>query len=115
MNTSEYDAFDREDTNIDYNDGGDTDEEENSGIDADEDPPIYSDFNMLDSDDSAPEFCDASYSFDSLNTGYQYAIEPRGKALDLVMENERQNEVSVAPTGSAFSLPFLPSSMAGSS
>lgn len=111
---SEYDAFDREDTNIEYSDGGDTDEEDNNSIDADDDPLVYSDFNMLDSDESASEFCDASYSFDSLNAGYQYAVEPGGKALDLVMENERQDEVSVAPTGSALSLPFLPSSMAGS-
>ena len=113
MNLSEYDAFDREDTDVDYNDDGDTDDEE---IDrnADDDLPVHSDFNMLDGDDSVSEFCDASYSFDSLNTGYQYAVDPGGKAIGLVMENERQNEVSVAPTGSAFAVPFLPSTMEGS-
>ena len=112
MDTSEYDEFDREDNNLDY-DGDDTDEEVDEGDDIDGSQSIYSDFNMLDSSDSASEFCDASYSFDSLNTGYQYAVDPGGKAIDLVMENERHDEVSIAPAGSGFSGRFLPSAVIG--
>ena len=111
MDTSEYDEFDREDNNLGY-DSDDTDEEVDED-DIDGSQSIYSDFNMLDSSDSASEFCDASYSFDSLNTGYQYAVDPGGKAIDLVMENERHDEVSIAPAGSGFSGRFLPSAVIG--
>ncbi|KAL2048265.1 hypothetical protein N7G274_000176 [Stereocaulon virgatum] len=112
MDTFEYAEFDRENNIIDY-DGEHTDEELDDDNDVDGSQSVYSDFNMLDSSDSAAEFCDASYSFDSLNAGYQYAVDPGGKAIDLVMENERHDEVSIAPAGSGFSRRFFPNAVRG--
>ena len=110
IDTSEYDEFDREANALQYGeDDTDVEDEDEDGME--DSQSIYSDFNVLDSSDSASESCDASFSFDGLYTGYQYAVDPGGKAIDLVMENERHDEVSVAPAGSGFSRRFLPSAV----
>ncbi|KAL9136164.1 MAG: hypothetical protein Q9175_002621 [Cornicularia normoerica] len=100
--SSDYDAFDYEENEPVENEG----DEEN---DQDEDQSIYSDFRTLGSTDSDEEFVDASYSFDSLDTSYHLGIDHGEKAIHLVMENERQDEVSVAPVTPG----FLPSSFSG--
>ena len=88
--SSDYDAFDYEE-NEPIED--EEDEEDNVG----DNQPVYSDFRMLGSSDSDEEFGDASYSFDTLDTSYHLGIDHGEKAIHLVMENERQDEVSVAP------------------
>jgi len=101
MGTSDYDAFDYEDDNIEIEDDDDDDDDNKDDGDGQQ---IYSDFHMmLSSDSDDAEFCDASYSFDTLNTGYQPVDDPGGKAIDLIMETERQDEVSVAPLSSTIS------------
>lgn len=88
--SSDYDAFDYEDNeSIEAEDN----EEDNAG----DDQPVYCDFRMLSSSDSDEEFGDASYSFDTLDTSYHLGIDHGEKAIHLVMKNERQSEVSVAP------------------
>ena len=88
--SSDYDAFDHEEN---HSSEDEEDEEEN----ASDNRPVYSDFRMLNSSDSDEEFGDASYSFDTLDTSYHLGIDHGEKAIHLVMENERQDEVSVAP------------------
>lgn len=88
--SSDYDAFDHEDNESINNE---EDEEESAG----DNQPVYSDFRMLASSESDEEFGDASYSFDTLDTSYHPGIDHGEKAIHLVIENERQDEVSVAP------------------
>ena len=87
--SSDYDAFDYEESEPIEDEEDERDEEEN----ASDDTSVYSDFRVLNSSDSDEEFGDASYSFDTLDASYQLGE----KALHLVMENESKNEVSVAP------------------
>ena len=87
--SSDYDAFDYEEDLIE-NEG---DEEDNAGTEQ----PVYSDFRILGSSDADEGFGDASYSFDTLDTSYHLGIDHGEKAIHLVIENERQDEVSVAP------------------
>ena len=96
--SSDYDAFDYEDNAL-IEDGED---DEN---DAGDNRPVYSDFRMLSSSDSDEEFGDSSHSFDTLDTSYHLGIDHGEKAINLVLENERQDEVSVAP-GTPKILPF---------
>ena len=90
--SSDYDSFDAEETEPVE------DEEDEEDITGD-DQPVYSDFRMLSSSDSDKEFDDASYSFDTLDTSYHFGIDHGEKAINLVMENERQDEVSVVAPG----------------
>lgn len=99
--SSDYDAFDYEENEP----HDEEDEEDNAGGSQ----PVYSDFRILGSSDSDEEFGDASYSFDTLDTGYHLGIDRGEKALHLVMENERQDEISVAPVSPG----ILPSSLSG--
>ena len=87
---SDYDAFDYEEDDLIENEG---DEEDNAG----DEQPVYSDFRILGSSDSDEGFGDSSYSFDTLDTSYHLGIDHGEKAIHLVIENERQDEVSVAP------------------
>ncbi len=87
--SSDYDAFDYED-----NESVEDEDEEDHPSDS---QPVYSDFRTLSSSDADEDFDDASYSFDTLDTSYQLGVDQGEKAIHLVMENERQNEVSVAP------------------
>lgn len=88
--SSDYDAFDYEEDDPIENE---EDEEDNAG----DELPVYSDFRILGSSDSDEGFGDASYSFDTLDTSYHLGIDHGEKAIHLVIENERQDEVSVAP------------------
>jgi hypothetical protein len=109
MGTEDYDAFDYEEDY--FEEDVDDDEDEGDLDDLDDGQQVHSDFHMLASSDSDDgEFCDATYSFDTPNTGYQPAVDPGGKAIDLIMETERQDEVSVAPT-SCISLPHMVSKL----
>ncbi|CAF9907975.1 hypothetical protein IMSHALPRED_006548 [Imshaugia aleurites] len=99
--SSDYDAFDyEEDEPID-----DDDEEDNAG----DNQPVYSDFGMLASSNVDEEFGDASYSFETLDTSYHLGTDHGEKAIHLVMENERPDEVSVAPVTPG----ILPSFLSG--
>ena len=88
--SSDYDAFD-------YEENETFDDEEHDDDDLSDNQSVYSDFRMLGSSDSDAEFDDASYSFDSLDTSYHLGIDHGEKAIHLVVENESQKEVSVAP------------------
>ena len=88
--SSDYDAFD-------YEENDPTEDEEDEENNANDSQPVYSDFRMLASSDSDEEFGDASYSFDTLDTSYHLGIDHRENIMHLVIENERQREVSVAP------------------
>lgn len=88
--SSDYDAFDHEE-NQSSEDEEDEDENES------DDRAVYSDFRVLNSPDSDDEFGDAVYSFDTLDTSDHLGIDHGEKAIHLVMENERKDEVSVAP------------------
>ena len=100
--SSDYDAFD-------YEENESIHDEEDEGDNAGDSQPVYSDFRILGSSDSDEEFGDASYSFDTLDTSYHLGIDHGEKAIHLVMENERQDEVSVAPVSPG----ILPSSFSG--
>ena len=93
--SSDYDAFDHEESepSEDEDEEDEEDEEDNMS----DERPVYSDFRMLNSSDSDEEFGDASYSFDTLDSSYHLGIDHGEKAIHLVMENEKQDEVSVAP------------------
>ena len=93
--SSDYDAFDHEESepSEDEDEEDEEDEEDNTS----DERPVYSDFRMLNSSDSDEEFGDASYSFDTLDSSYHLGIDHGEKAIHLVMENEKQDEVSVAP------------------
>lgn len=94
--SSDYDAFDQEEN---QSSGNEEDEEEEEGEEenASDNRAVYSDFRVLNSPDSDDEFGDALYSFDTLDTSYHLGIDHGEKAIHLVMENERKDEVSVAP------------------
>ena len=100
--SSDYDAFD-------YEENQPIEDEEDEGNNAGDSQSVYSDFRMLASSDSDEEFGDASYSFDTLDTSYHRDFDPGEKAIHLVIENERQDEVSVAPLRPG----ILPSSFSG--
>lgn len=88
--SSDYDAFDYEENDLVENEG---DEEDNAG----DEQPVYSDFRTLGSSESDEGFGDALYSFDTLDTSYHLGIDHGEKAIHLVIENEKQDEVSMAP------------------
>ena len=60
---------------------------------------IYSDFNVLRSDDSGSDvdISDEDYSFDSFETGQTLTSEDGANAIKLLLELERKAEVSYAP------------------
>ena len=97
FSSSDYDAFDHEDDEPGEDEEDEEDEKEDEESNASDNRPVYSDFRMLSSSESDEEFGDASYSFDTLDTSYHLGIDYGEKAINLVMENERQDEVSVAP------------------
>ena len=105
--SSDYDAFDREES--EPSEDEDEEDEEDEEDDTSDARPVYSDFRMLNSSDSDDEFGDASYSFDTLDSSYHLGIDHGKKAIHLVMENEKQDEVSVAPITSE----ILHSSLSG--
>lgn len=93
---SDYEAFDYEED--DAEEESDEDEEEDvdeSGCDED-DQAIHSDFRLLEPSDTDPDFFDTSWSFANIDTS-NAEITSSGKEIKLVMENERQDEVSLAP------------------
>ena len=95
--SSDYDAFDREESESSEDEDEDEEDEEDEEDNTSDERPVYSDFRMLNSSDSDEEFGDASYSFDTLDSSYHLGIDHGEKAIHLVMENEKQDEVSVAP------------------
>lgn len=99
---SDYDAFD-------YEESEPIEDEEDEEDNASDNQPVYSDFRILGSSDADEEFGDASYSFDTLDTSYHLGVAHGEKAIHLVMENERQDEVSVAPVTPE----ILPTSFSG--
>ena len=109
--SSDYDAFDREESESseDEDEDEEEDEEEDEDDTTSDELPVYSDFRMLNSSDADEEFGDASYSFDTLDSSYHLGIDHGEKAIHLVMENEKQDEVSVAPITSE----ILHSSLSG--
>ena len=101
LTPSDYDAFDIESEAVDpeddlENQGGLDDEENNQAI-------IHSDFRSLESSDTDPDFFDTSWSF--VDTGDPEVDESRAE-ISLVMENERKDEVSIAPFQST-AFPFM--------
>ena len=90
----EYEAFDYDfdESNDEEESDGDCDE---SGDDFAE--PIHSDFSLLDSSDTEPEFFDTSWSFATLPNTYEPDPRTGGKEIGLVMENESSREISLAP------------------
>ena len=73
---------------------------DSSGDDCDElEGAIYSDFNVLRSDDSGSDvdIFDEDYSFDSFETGRTFTSEDGANAIKLLLEFERKAEVSYAP------------------
>ena len=90
FSSSDYDAFD-------YEENQPIEDEEDEESSPGDNEPVYSDFRMLGSSDSDEELGGASYSFDTLDTSYYLGVDHGEKAIHLVMENERQDEVSVAP------------------
>lgn len=97
--SSDYDAFDYEESQPIEDEEDESDEEHN----ASDNTSVYSDFRVLNSSDSDEDFGDASYSFDTLDASYNLGE----KAIHLVMENESKNEVSVAPETPEILNPFL--------
>lgn len=100
--SSDYDAFD-------YEENEPVEDEEDEEVNAGDNQPVYSDFRILGSPEVDDEFGDASYSFDTLDTSYHLGVAHGEKAIHLVIENERQDEVSVAPVTPE----ILPSSFSG--
>ena len=91
---SAYDAFDYEDYDFGHEDQNEDDED--GSISSEEDGcAIYSDFRLLDSSDTDPEFFDTSWSFAD-NEGLSF--DPSRSEIKLVIENERKDEVSIAPS-----------------
>lgn len=99
--SSDYDAFD-------YEENEPIEDEEDEEGNAGDSQPVYSDFRMLASSDSDEEFGDASYSFDTLDASYHLEIDHGEKAMNLVIENERQHEVSIAPVRPGILPPSFP-------
>ena len=99
--SSDYDAFDYEENeSIEDEDEDDVEDEEEGEEKEDivnDSQAVYSDFRVLSSSESDEDFGDASYSFDTLDASYHLGVEQGEKAIHLVMENEKQDEVSVAP------------------
>ncbi len=95
---SDYDAFDYEDDVIE--DESEENEEEDGEDSSDtESQAIHSDFRRLESSDTDPDFFDTSWSFvDAVADDPE--VDPGGMEIKLVMENEKQDEVSVAPAKS---------------
>lgn len=92
---SDYDAFDYED---DVEEDKEEENEESHEEDSsdEEDQAIYSDFSQLEASDTDPDFFDTSWSFANIATD-DPEVDPTGVELKLVMENENQDEVSIAP------------------
>ena len=99
--SSDYDAFD-------YEENEPIEDEEDEEDNTNDDRPVYSDFRTLSSSDCDDEFGDASYSFDTLDSSYHLGIDHGEKAIHLVMENERQDEISVAPVKTGILHPAFP-------
>ena len=87
----DYDVFDYEEDDDAEEEG----EEEEAAEGADEDDnTIHSDFRLLESSDTDPEFYDTSWSFIGTEIS---GVNTSKTEIGLVMENERKDEVSVAP------------------
>lgn len=86
----DYDVFDYEDESTEEE--AEEDADERDGVRA-----VNSDFNVLRLQDTDIEANDEQYSFDSFDTGERFIDDPEGKTIDLIMENERHDEVSIAP------------------
>lgn len=86
---SDYDVFDYELDEI-------NDEEDQDSGDEDSEP-IHSDFRQLDGSDTEADFYDTSWSFATIEDVYEGSEKDGGKEIDLVMENESQDEISIAP------------------
>ena len=84
--TSDYDAFDYEDDDIEQEEGDQSSDEDGQ--------VIHSDFRLLEPSDTDPEFFDTSWSF--MTTG-EPKLDPSGNEIKLVIENESKDEVSFAP------------------
>ncbi|KAL6721779.1 hypothetical protein ACLMJK_000884 [Lecanora helva] len=92
--SSTYDAFDYEHYEFDSEDEDEKENDKERDSEGDN-YAIHSDFRLLDSSDTDPEFFDTSWSFiDTEDT----ELDPSESEIRLVMENERKDEVSVAPT-----------------
>ena len=92
---SDYDIFDYEDGPLF---GKEEEEEEDDDEDIEssneESQAINSDFHSLESSETDPEFFDTSWSFvGNEDPGY----DPSKREVKLMMENERKDEVSLAP------------------
>jgi len=94
---SDYDAFDYEEDVVD-DDVDEEDEEADEGSSDVESQAIYSDFRRLESSDTDPEFFDTSWSFANIELDCS-EVDQCGKEIKLVMENEKTDEVSIAPPG----------------
>lgn len=93
---SDYDAFDYEDDVVEE-DGSEVDEEDGEETSSDaESQAIHSDFRRLENSDTDPDFFDTSWSFANIEDE-DPGIDPGEMEIKLVMENEKQDEVSIAP------------------
>ena len=92
----EYDAFDLE-YHVDYQEEEQENEDDDSEDDSSEEngQAIHSDFRLLESSDTDPEFFDTSWSFADIK---ESEIQSNQAELEIVMENESKDEVSIAPT-----------------
>lgn len=88
LGLSNYDAFDDED--FPHNDG---DHEEAEG------QSVYSDFNILEPSESVIDDYDSLEAFDSASTERRPPTPPCEKVVELMMERERQREVSFVQFG----------------
>lgn len=83
LGLSNYDAFDDED--FPYGDGEHEEAEEQ---------PLYSDFNLLEPSESVVDDYDLLETIESASTERRPPTPPCEKAIELMMEMERQKEVS---------------------
>ena len=85
----DYNIFDFEEDDVD--------EDEVDGSNVDKEPIIYSDFQTLESSDSDDDSCDIPYSFEMPNFSYHDDVNFSEEVINIVLDHERQEEVSVAP------------------
>lgn len=96
---SDYDDLDYEDDIESEGEEGDEKSEKDDSEDiSDEDSQaIHSDFRQLETSDTDSEFYDTSWSFANVD-GHSRKVDPPGLEIQLVMENERRDEVITSPS-----------------
>lgn len=98
---SDYDLFDYEDDVVEEDESEDNEEGDGEDSSDTESQAIHSDFGRLECSDTDPDFFDTSWSFAKIEADDPgidpIGIDPTGMEIKLVVENEKQDEVSIAP------------------